>query len=151
MRWHQPAPLTDRGYCPTLTASVKPKVDVSHLNKQWRCLCTLNLERGSVLTMKQLHASPFDFLFLMIVKFTSPIIAHINIRQSFSNIPPFPPLAVFIAAHPSRSHRPCPGFAVLVLGPIVVERYTVLLSRLIPLLKHPSSSGLCMTTKQFSA
>ncbi|KTG42937.1 hypothetical protein cypCar_00000498 [Cyprinus carpio] len=62
----------------------------------------------------------------MTVKFNSTIIAHINTSRSFSNIPPFPPLAVFIAAHPSRSHRPCPGFAVLVLGPIVVERGDVI-------------------------
>ncbi|KAI4887312.1 hypothetical protein NFI96_014687 [Prochilodus magdalenae] len=35
---------------------------------------------------------------------------------------------IHIAACPSHFHRPYPGFAVLVLRPIVVERYTALLS-----------------------
>lgn len=38
-------------------------------------------------------------------------------------LPPPSPLAIHIAACPSHIHWPCPGSALLVFGPVLVERY----------------------------
>lgn len=57
---------------------------------------------------------------------------------------PLPPLlAIHIAACPSHIHWPCPGSAVLVFGPVVVERYTPTWHQTAALCPSLHSASIC--------
>lgn len=74
------------------------------------CLPLAGAAPSSMLVLVDLQA---DF-FLCLLLLTSP----------FPPCLPLSPVAIHIAACPSHIHWPCPGSALLVFRPVVVERYT---------------------------